>query len=247
MGGTRNAFKCTSAARQSHIVSSSTSTTSAAALVIPVADTQTSPIASRPKRTIRLSVRDGRSSPLGHFLWPNSPRGARKTLPSPDETCDPQTYEEALTRSDAAQQNRTPLAGAGSRPSSKWRSTRSHVRRITRSSIGSDSNQMFTLDIEHFQRALGALTHIVLDTHPDITSTVAVLCRHAANPGFGHLYALDRLIRHLRRTGDYKLAYHPGADGGDILSGYVMLTGGTISLSLQQHGRVALSRAMVKS
>ena len=44
----------------------STATTSTAAPVIPVADTQTSPIASRPKRTIRPSERDGRSSPLGH-------------------------------------------------------------------------------------------------------------------------------------------------------------------------------------
>ena len=106
---------------------------------------------------------------------------------------------------------------------------------------------MFALDIERFQRALGALTHLMLGMHPDITSTVVVLRRHAANPGFEHLYALDRLIRHLRRTSDYKLAYHPGADGGDILSGYVILTGGTISLGLRQHGRVALSRAMVKS
>ena len=106
---------------------------------------------------------------------------------------------------------------------------------------------MFTLDIEHLQRALGALTHLMLDTHPDITSTVAVLCRHAANPGFEHLYALDRFIRHLRRTGDYKLAYHSGANGGNILSGYVMLTGGTISMGLQHHGRVALSNTVVKS
>ena len=106
---------------------------------------------------------------------------------------------------------------------------------------------MFALDVKHLQRTLGALTHLMLGTHPDITSTVAVLCRHAANPGFEHLYAVDRLIRYLRKTGDYRVAYHSGADGGDILSGYVMLTGGTISLGLQQHGRVALSRAMVKS
>ena len=160
MGGTRNAFKRTSAARQSHFVSLSTSTTSAAALVIPVADTQTSPIASRrPKRTVRPSVRDGRSSPLRHFLWPDSPRGARKTLPSPDKTCDPQTYEEASTRSDAAQQNWMPLAGAGSRPSSKWRSTRSHVRRITSSSIGSDPNQMFALDVSNTSNAPLAHSH----------------------------------------------------------------------------------------
>jgi hypothetical protein len=87
----------------------------------------------------------------------------------------------------------------------------------------------------------------MLGTPPDIVSIVAAPCRHAANPVFGHLYALDRLIRHLRRTGDYKLVYHSGVDGGDILFGYVMLTGDTISLGLQQHGRVALSRAMAKS
>ena len=83
---------------------------------------------------------------------------------------------QTLTRSEAAQQNWTPLAGTGSRP------TRSHVRRITRSSIDSDPNQMFALDIEHFQCALGALTHLVLDMYPDITSTVAVLCRPRSQP-----------------------------------------------------------------
>ena len=48
----------------------------------------------------------------------------------------------------------------------------------------------------------------MLGTRPDITSTPAPLCRHAANHGFGPLYAL---IRHLRRTADYKLESMVGA------------------------------------
>ena len=90
--------------------------------------------------------------------------GARKTLPSPDEICDPQTSEEALTRSDATQQTWTPLAGAGSRPSNKWRSTRSHVRRITRSSIGSDPNQMFALDMHKRLRKFWVIALVVGST-----------------------------------------------------------------------------------
>ena len=107
---------------------------------------------------------------------------------------------------------------------------------------------MFALDIEHFQCAPGALTHLVLGMYPDITSTVAVLCRSRSQPRVrAPLCPRSPHPDIFAERAITSWLYHSGADGGDILSGYVMLTGGTISLGLQQHGRATLSRAMVKS
>jgi len=90
------------------------------------------------------------------------------------------------------------------------------VRRFTRAEeLG--FNQTLTLDAKVFQRVLGAPMHPMLGARPDISHPVATLGRHAANPGFEHLHALDRLSQYLRGTADHKLVYRSGVTEGDTL------------------------------
>jgi len=89
------------------------------------------------------------------------------------------------------------------------------VRRFTRAEeLG--FNQMPTLDTKLFQRVLGAPMHPMLGARPDISHPVATLGRHAANPGFEHPHALDRLSEYIRGTADHKLVHRSGVTEGDL-------------------------------
>jgi len=81
-------------------------------------------------------------------------------------------------------------------------------------------NQTFTLDAKCFQRVLGAFTHPMLGTRPDISYTVATLGRHAGNPGFEHPHPLDRLSQYLCGAAEHKLVYRSGVTKGHALVGY---------------------------
>jgi len=82
-------------------------------------------------------------------------------------------------------------------------------------------NQTLTLDAKRFQRILGTLMHLLLGTRPNISYTLTTLGRHAANLGFEHLHAFDRLSQCLRGTADHKLIYRSGVTEGDTLVGYI--------------------------
>ena len=58
--------------------------------------------------------------------------------------------------------------------------------------------------------------HPMLGARPDISHPVATLGRHAANPGFEHPHALDRLSQYLRGTADHKLVHRSGVTEGDL-------------------------------
>jgi hypothetical protein len=70
------------------------------------------------------------------------------------------------------------------------------------------------IDTKYYQRAIGALMYPMLGTRPDLAYTIAALGRHAANPGTDHQCALDRALRYLRATSDYKLTFRRGITGG---------------------------------
>jgi hypothetical protein len=64
------------------------------------------------------------------------------------------------------------------------------------------------IDVQSYQRAVGALMYLMLGTRPDLAYTVAALRRHSACPGTDHQRALDRAFRYLRATSDWKLTFH---------------------------------------
>jgi hypothetical protein len=63
------------------------------------------------------------------------------------------------------------------------------------------------IDIQPYQRTVGALMYLMLRTCPDLAYTVAALGRHSACPGTDHQRALDRAFQYLRATNDWKLVF----------------------------------------
>ena len=63
------------------------------------------------------------------------------------------------------------------------------------------------IDIQPYQRAVGALMYLMLGTRPDLAYTVAALGRHSTFPGTDHQRALDRAFRYLQATSDWKLVF----------------------------------------
>jgi len=93
---------------------------------------------------------------------------------------------------------------------------------------------------------VGALLYLATSTRPDISFTVATLCRFIANPGVKHWNAVKHLLRYLQGTKDVRLVYqrdlfnprniftvycnanHAGnVDNGCSTGGYVLLIVGT--------------------
>jgi hypothetical protein len=116
------------------------------------------------------------------------------------------------------------------------------------------------VDVQQYQRAVGALMYLMLGTRPDLAYTVAALGRHSACPGKEHERALDRAFRYLRATSHWKLVFQRGTPNGAILKGFVdadwasdvndrkstsgfvfMLAGGAISWGSKKQSAVALS------
>ena len=53
------------------------------------------------------------------------------------------------------------------------------------------------IEVQSYQRAVGALMYLMLGTRPDLAYTVAALGRHSTCPGTDHQHALDRAFRYL--------------------------------------------------
>jgi hypothetical protein len=115
------------------------------------------------------------------------------------------------------------------------------------------------IEVQAYQRAVGALMYLMLGTCLDLAYTVAALGRHSACPGTNHQRALDRAFRYLRATSDWKLTFQQGVPNGTILKGFVdtdwasdvnnhkstsgfvfMLAGGAVSWGSKKQSAVAL-------
>jgi hypothetical protein len=115
------------------------------------------------------------------------------------------------------------------------------------------------IEVQAYQRAVGALMYLMLGTRPDLAYTVAALGQHSACPGTDHQRALDRAFHYHRATSDWKLTFQRGAPNGTVLKGFVdadwasdvndrkstsgfvfMLAGGAVSWGSKKQSAVAL-------
>jgi Reverse transcriptase (RNA-dependent DNA polymerase). len=108
-----------------------------------------------------------------------------------------------------------------------------------------------------YARAIGSLMYAMLGTRPDIAFSVFFLSRHLANPTAAHVQAVKRVMRYLKGTIDFELAFknpigplqgYSDADwAGDLDSrksttGFIFNLGsGAISWKSKKQPSVALS------
>ena len=113
-------------------------------------------------------------------------------------------------------------------------------------------------DHQQYQSAVGSLLYLAMATRPDIAFAVSSVARFSAQPSKQHWTAVKRILRYLRGTADYGLAFtsHSSGDcigysdsdwGGDLddrksTSGYVFLVNGcAVSWKSKKQSCVALS------
>ncbi|GJS28510.1 zinc finger, CCHC-type containing protein [Tanacetum coccineum] len=96
-----------------------------------------------------------------------------------------------------------------------------------------------------YSRVIGCLMYAMTCTSPDIAFAVGKLSRHTSNPGTQHWQAIQRVLKYLKKTMDYRLTYtsYPlvlegytdaswinNTEDNSSTSGWVfMLSGGVIS------------------
>lgn len=116
------------------------------------------------------------------------------------------------------------------------------------------------LNQQEYQSVVGSLLYLAMATRPDIAFAVSNVAKFSARPTKQHWIAVKRILRYLRGTAEYGLAYTPNASGhcvgysdadwgGDLddrksTSGYVFLiSGGAVSWRSKKQTCVALSTA----
>ena len=67
-------------------------------------------------------------------------------------------------------------------------------------------------DRRKFQEIIGSLMYLSLGTRPDMTAAVNMLGRFASNPGPEHFVAAKRVLRYLKATANWGLAYPKESD-----------------------------------
>ncbi|GKE17441.1 zinc finger, CCHC-type containing protein, partial [Tanacetum coccineum] len=58
-----------------------------------------------------------------------------------------------------------------------------------------------------YSRAIGCLIYVMTCTRPDIAFVVGKLSRYTSNPGTQHWQAIQRVLKYLKKTIDYRLTY----------------------------------------
>ncbi|GJT64519.1 zinc finger, CCHC-type containing protein [Tanacetum coccineum] len=58
-----------------------------------------------------------------------------------------------------------------------------------------------------YSRVIGCLMYAMTCTRPDIAFAVGKLCRYISNPGTQHWQAIQRVLKYLKKTMDYRLTY----------------------------------------
>ena len=66
---------------------------------------------------------------------------------------------------------------------------------------------------QKYQSAVGSLLYLAMATRPDITFAVSNVAKFASHPTKEHWTAVKRILRYLRGTADYSLAFTPDASG----------------------------------
>lgn len=116
------------------------------------------------------------------------------------------------------------------------------------------------VDWQMYQSAVGSLLYLAVSTRPDISYAVSSVAKFSAQPTKVHWSAVKRILRYLRGTPDYGLAFsldscgkcvgYSDADwGGDLddrksTSGYIFfISGGPVSWRSKKQSCVALSTA----
>ena len=115
-------------------------------------------------------------------------------------------------------------------------------------------------DQQEYQSAVGSLLYLAMATRPDIAFAVSSVAKFSAHPSKLHWTAVKRILRYLKGTADYGLAFTPCSSGdcigysdsdwgGDLndrksTSGYVfLLSGCAVSWRSKKQSCVALSTA----
>ena len=103
-------------------------------------------------------------------------------------------------------------------------------------------------DHQQYQSAVGSLLYLAMATRPDIAFAVSSVARFSAQPSKQHWTAVKRILRYLRGTADYGLAFTSHSSGDCIgyksTSGYVFLVNGcAVSWKSKKQSCVALSTA----
>ncbi|GKF69232.1 hypothetical protein Tco_0202289, partial [Tanacetum coccineum] len=98
---------------------------------------------------------------------------------------------------------------------------------------------------KQYSRMIGCLMYAMTCTRPDIAFAVGKVSRYTSNPGTQHWQAIQRVLKYLKKTMDYRLIYtgYPSVlegytdaswisntENNSSISGWVfLLGGGTIS------------------
>ena len=61
-----------------------------------------------------------------------------------------------------------------------------------------------------YASAVGSLMYVMLCTRPNICYSIGIVNRYQSNPRPKHWQAVKHILKYLRRTRDYMLAYHSG-------------------------------------
>ncbi|GJV63736.1 zinc finger, CCHC-type containing protein [Tanacetum coccineum] len=72
-----------------------------------------------------------------------------------------------------------------------------------------------------YSRVIGCLMYVMTCTRPDIAFAVDKLSRYTSNPGTQHWQAIQRVLKYLKKTMDYKLVY---SGYPSVLEGYTDAT-----------------------
>jgi len=115
------------------------------------------------------------------------------------------------------------------------------------------------VNVRDYQSRIGSIMYAMLGTRPDIAYVVGMLSQYLAHPGMDHLNAINRVLKYLNSTKDYKLIYDGNSSEGDFsvycdsdwagdsrdhrsISGYVFkIAGAAVSWSSKKQSSTALS------
>nr|GEV94668.1 zinc finger, CCHC-type [Tanacetum cinerariifolium] len=79
------------------------------------------------------------------------------------------------------------------------------------------SNRGLVVSQLEYSRVIGCLMYAMACTRPDIAFAMGKLSRYTSNPGTQHLQAIQRVLKYLKKTMDYRLVY---SGYPSVLEGY---------------------------
>lgn len=83
-----------------------------------------------------------------------------------------------------------------------------------------DENEGLLLSNEQYQKLIGCLLYISINTRPDISASISILAQRVSKPRQDDWNELKRVLKYLKGTADLKLALAKFGYNGEILYGY---------------------------